>query len=326
MKQSLTDLLACPRDGSPLSRQGDNLVCGQKHTYPIFEEIPVLLIDDAEQTAPWVNESIRQAKTGKIDTPPKAESSGPIDPYVQGMVAATSGYLYKPLIDSLHEYPIPRLRLPTGSGKTFLDIGCNWGRWSVAAARKGYRVIGIDPNLESTLAARRVTRQLGLDCDFLVADARFLPFKEHSIAVAFSYSVLQHFSKENARASLRSIANVLAPGGVVFIQMPNQFGIRSLYHLIKRGFAPGKGFEVRYWTVRELRKTFEASFGSAEITVDGYFGLGIQASDLHLLPLKYRVIVHASEALRKISQKLGCLTYIADSVYVKCQQPLDKNA
>ena len=45
------------------------------------------------------------------------------------------------------------LDLPRGP---LLDIGCSWGRWSLAAARKGYSVVGIDPSLGAVMAARRI--------------------------------------------------------------------------------------------------------------------------------------------------------------------------
>jgi 2-polyprenyl-3-methyl-5-hydroxy-6-metoxy-1,4-benzoquinol methylase len=112
-----------------------------------------------------------------------------IDPVVSVIIAATSGYAYKHLVGKLRTYPIPDLRLPAVDGKTLLDIGCNWGRWSVAAARKGYRVVGVDPSLGAIMAARRVARQLDVDIDYIVADARYLPFEDGTLDV-FSYSVI----------------------------------------------------------------------------------------------------------------------------------------
>ena len=41
------------------------------------------------------------------------------------------------------------------AGSRLLDLGSSWGRWSIAAARKGYSVVGLDPSLGAVLAARR---------------------------------------------------------------------------------------------------------------------------------------------------------------------------
>jgi ubiquinone/menaquinone biosynthesis C-methylase UbiE len=108
--------------------------------------------------------------------------------------------------------------------------GCNWGRWSIAAARKGYRVVGIDPSLGGVLAARRAAKSLSIEADFIVADARHLPFKDVSLDNVFSYSVIQHLSKPDALKSFAEIARILKPSGKSLIQMPNAFGIRNLYH------------------------------------------------------------------------------------------------
>lgn len=81
------------------------------------------------------------------------DNSDEIDPFVQEQVPYTNGFLYRPLQYKLSRYPIPELRLEPGEGTRFLDIGCNWGRWSIAAARKGYRVSAIDPSPPAVIAA-----------------------------------------------------------------------------------------------------------------------------------------------------------------------------
>jgi 2-polyprenyl-3-methyl-5-hydroxy-6-metoxy-1,4-benzoquinol methylase len=85
--------------------------------------------------------------------------------------AATNGMLYIRLIGKLTDYPIPYLRLPPGEGKRFLEIGCNWGRWCIAAARMGYRPVGIDPSLKGIRAARQVALHLGIQAHYVAADA-----------------------------------------------------------------------------------------------------------------------------------------------------------
>jgi ubiquinone/menaquinone biosynthesis C-methylase UbiE len=114
-----------------------------------------------------------------------------------------------------------------------LDIGCNWGRWSIAAARKGFSVVGIDPSLGAVMAARRIANELNLNIKYLVADGRFLLFPDNHFKVAHSYSVLQHFSKDDARRTIAQISRVLEPGGLAKIQMANSmvFAVSS----IKRG-------------------------------------------------------------------------------------------
>lgn len=240
----------------------------------------------------------------------------PIDPVVACLVAATSGIAYRHLVGRLRSYPIPHLRLPQSQGAELLDIGCNWGRWSIAAARKGYRVVGVDPSLGALMAARRVSAQLGLATRYVAADARYLPFRDGAFDAVFSYSVLQHFSKANAMKSLMEIGRVLKPGGTSLVQMPNRMGIRCLYHQARRRFREARDFEVRYWSLPELTRAFGQAVGSSQVTVDCFFGLGLQNGDQALMPPLLRLAIDISETLRSVSGWLKPLVHAADSVYV----------
>jgi len=317
----LSDLLACPRDKGDLHVKGDSLVCEQGHKYAVIEGIPILLVSEAEQTHIEGKRALSLAETRDASLLPQIEvKQGEIDRFVKNAIGATNGILYKHLVGTLTEYPIPRLRLPQGNGRLFLEIGCNWGRWCIAAARLGYRPIGIDPSLKSIRAAIRVSRQLGIDASYVVADGRFLPFSDQSFEQIFSYSVLQHLSKENARATLSEIQRVLRVGAQAQVQMPNVYGLRCLYHQMRRGFREGRDFDVRYWRPAELLSAFTQAIGPSELSVDGYFSLNIQPTDLHLLLARHRAIVHVSEALRRLSTKIPILTQVADSLYINAQR------
>ena len=314
----MLQLLVCPRDHQVLQEEDQHLLCPSGHRYPIVEGIPILLLSETPQTHVEGTRSLQVGVAGgSANTPLPSPPPGEIDPFVQNVIAATNGLLYIRLVGNLTDYPIPHLRLPPGNGKRFLEIGCNWGRWCVAAARMGYRPVGIDPSLKGIRAARHVAQQLGINANYVVADGRYLPFASGTFDQIFSYSVLQHLSKENARLTLREVARALHPEGGFLVQMPNCFGIRCLYHQARRGFRQGRDFDVRYWTPRELVSTFRATFGSARILVDGFFSLNPQISDVNLFPWKYRIVVYASEALRKISGIVSPLTYVADSLYVE---------
>lgn len=325
MNEWLREHLVCPRDKKPLEFSENKLTCPDGHLYPVVENIPIMLIEDAEETHGYINQTLE--KVSKIfsekngsraasDYSDKSKKNG-IDAFVQGEVPFTSGYLYLPVQNNLTRYPIPEIRLPQGNGERLLDIGCNWGRWSIAAAQKNYKVIGIDPSLEAVLAAQRVSKQLGAETNFVVGDARFLPFADDSFDTVFSYSVFQHLSKENAKKSLSEAAGVLKKGGKALFQMPNKYGIRQYQNYRRRGFTEGEGFDVRYWTPTELMETFEEKFGATKMTSDCYFGLGVQGKDADLLPFRYKMIVYSSEFLKKISGVFKPLTKVADSVYLE---------
>ncbi len=315
--------LVCPRDKKSLKFADNKLVCPDRHSYPVVKDVPIMLVEDAEHTHDYINqtlEKVSELNSENSENNPSGDESNNqngIDKFVQSEVPYTSGILYFSVQNKLNRYPIPEIRLPRGNGERLLDIGCNWGRWSIAAAKKNYKVIGIDPSLEAVLAAQRVSRQLGAEADFVVGDARFLPFADDAFEVVFSYGVFQHLSKENVRTSLDEAVRVLENGGKTLFQMSNKYGIRQYQQYRRRGRTEGEGFEVRYWTPAELLETFEKRFGAMKMTSDCYFGLGIQGKDADLLPLKYKMVVYSSEFLRKLSGVFKPLTKVADSVYLE---------
>ncbi len=322
MEHRLAERLACPRDRASLASSGDELVCEVGHRYPVVDGIPVLLRDDVEPTLAVFAETFAAARRASGEgSAPMAEPTDGIDPYVQRMVAHTCGRLYQSAVGRLSRYPIPEIALPPTSGGRLLDIGCGWGRWSISAARKGYDVVGIDPSLEAVGAAARVSRQLGVEAAFVVADGRHLPFANATFDAVFSYGVLQHFSKPDVRRTLAEIARTLRPGGTCVIGMPNSFGPLTVLRRLQTVFRPPEGFDVRYWTPRELVAAFTESIGPTSLHPDSYFFLTGQASDRDLLPPAHRFLMSLSELVRRASAAVPPLTYLADTLTVRSLKP-----
>jgi SAM-dependent methyltransferase len=314
-------LLACPRDQRPLIASDAALVCSDGHRYPVIEGIPILLRDDVPHTHWAADVSIEAARKGAApDDWSDPRGAAGVHPYVQDAIGATGGNLYRSLIGRLPRYPIPDIPLEAGQGRTLVDVGCNWGRWTIAAAKRGYHAMGVDPSLQALLAARDVCAQLGVEADFVVGDARYLPFRTGSVETAFSYSVIQHFSKPDARSAVAEIGRVLTPGGRAVVQMPNIFGVRCLFHQAKRGFREPRKFEVRYWSPGELRRMFESAIGPARLSVDGFFSLNAQPAEADLLPPHYRALVHLSSALARVADRVPPLIAAADSLYVSADR------
>ena len=320
-------LLACPYDQRPLVAYSGALVCDRGHRYPLIEEIPILLRDDVEHTHWAADLSIVAARAGAaLDHWADPQPTDRVHPFVQEAIAATGGLMFRPVLRRLTRYPIPEIPLDAGHGRTVIDVGCNWGRWTIAAARRGYHAIGVDPSLEALLAARHVCARLGIAADFVIADARHLPFRSASTDAAFSYSVIQHFSKRDAQQAVAEIGRVLTDGGQAVVQMPNTFGLRCLFHQAKRGFREARDFEVRYWSPGELRRTFERAVGPARLSVDGFFSLNAQPAEASFLPAHYRLLVRTSAALTRLANAVPPLVMIADSLYVTATRRPDATA
>lgn len=328
--------LVCPRDQRRLTQSGSLLDCGE-HRYPVVHDVPVMLLDEVPHTLDIAGRSIQAAGSERTSTlfldtlslsddekqgiVALAANGGPIDPVVAYLVAATNGLMYRHLIGHLDRYPIPHLPLPPGDGRRLLDIGCSWGRWTVAASQAGYEAIGIDPSLGAVLAARRAASQIGVSSRYLVGDARHLPFAPGTFDTAYSYSVIQHFSRDDAGRAVAEIGRVLRPGGVAKVQMPTRFGLRCVYHQARRGFREGRGFEVRYWTGGELDRLFTTQIGPTRLEADCFFGIGLQAADAEVLTPSLRRVLRASEWMKARSRLWPTLVRVADSVFAQSVKP-----
>lgn len=328
----LDELLACPVDGTPLRLEGAVWVSGAGRRYPTIQGIPVLFHPEAGNTMEPMART-RDLATAQADDPWCIGSLGitdeqkarvvagfdatqhVVDPVVAQIIAATCGNLYLGLVGKLPRYPIPDFRLKNGGGRVLVDLGCNWGRWCLAAAREGFHPIGVDPQIGAVLAARRVADQLGVKAHFICADARHLPLRAGVADVVFSYSVIQHLCREDAGKVVGASNRVMKSGARLFVQMPNVMGPRCFYQWARRGFNDGTGFNVRYWTLGQLREAFGA-IGPVAFEIDCFFGIGLQPGDADLMPPKWKALLSASERLRKLEDIIPGLAWVADSVYV----------
>lgn len=328
------DHLVCPRDHQSLTLDGTTLRCASGHRYQTVDGVPVMLVEEASETIDITHASIRAALNPQSGDPLQlatlslsnderagiaalARETPSIDPVVSYLVAATNGLMYKHLIGRLDRYPIPPLPMPDGNGKRLLDVGCSWGRWTLAASERGYDAVGIDPSLGAVLAARRVAKSLERPVRFVVGDARQLPFGPATFDAVYSYSVLQHLSYDDAARAIGEIGRVMSPGGAAKVQMPTTAGVRCLYHQARRRFRDAVGFEVRYWTWRRLRDVFASGIGPTRFDVDCYFGIGLQAADAHLMTPALHAVVNASEWMKRAARVFPPLQRVADSVFVE---------
>lgn len=339
LNEDFLALLACPCDGAALRQSGGELRCANGHSFPIVEGIPILLNPFVEQTTPAASASLHvreeSADSLYIDTVHgsaklrkamlASPDDGALDPVVRYMIGPTSGYAYSGTAARATAYPVPDIPLSQGRGRRLLDVGAGWGRWSVSAARKGWKVIALDPSFGALAASQRVFAPEGLSIHYVCGDSRYLPVRDDALDCVFSYSVIQHLSKEDAVATFRRVARALRPGGAAKIQMPNRAGLRSTYHRMRRTDAENP-FHVRYWSIEELRQTFSREVGPTSITAEAFGGLGLLPEDRELLRGRARFLVTMSGALRRAAGSLPFLVRVADSVYVEAIRGVDHEA
>lgn len=330
--ERLLGLLECPRDRSALHLREGRLCCAKGHSYSIIGGIPVFLLDERQQTIGVAAASLKAAESGTggplfIDTLGLSEiekrgierdwsAGNRIDSVISYLVGATSGWGYVDTIGRIVSYPIPNIPVGEGNGELLLDIGSNWGRWSVSAARKGWRVIGIDPSLGALMAARRAFSNMGLDISFVCGDARFLPFKSGVFQCGFSYSVIQHFAEPDAELVIEELGRVLRTGGLAKIQMAHKGGLRSTYIRTRRDYVDSGIFRVRYWPLEAMSDLFDKAVGPTTLVAEAFGGLGLLAEDRNHVNVKAKILITVSQLLKKIASFIPLLMRLSDSVYV----------
>ena len=334
--RDLAGLLQCPRDLADLIADGKNLRCAHGHHYPVVDGIPVLLLEEHEPTLGVATASLKAAQS-RVGGPLYVDTLGipdelkrrveqdwtaeaKVDAVISYLVGATSGRGYVNAIGRLRDYPIPDIPIGSGNGELLLDVGSSWGRWSVSAARKGWRVVGLDPSLGAILAAKRAFSRLGLDVTFVCGDARFMPFKAESFDCVFSYSVIQHFCEADAARALAETSRVLRRGGFAKIQMAHKGGLRAIYSRTRRSYVKSGRFRVRYWSLAALREVFESKIGPSKLFAEAFGGLGLLSEDRDFVSRKARALIALSTALKKLSMYGVPLLRLADSVYVVSQK------
>jgi SAM-dependent methyltransferase len=309
----LFEVLACPRDHKRFHPENGSICCEGGHRFDLENGIPVLTEHPRREPVPQNMAACR-----------RENEQSPIDPFVDDWLVNTNGNLYWNARGRLPRYPIPQWPAKAGNGRTLVDIGCGWGRWTMAAAHAGFKPIGIDVHLDALFAAARVSSQIDAPSSYVCSDADALPFLSGSVDVVYSYSVLQHLEKARVFETFREISRILRRGGFCLIQLPNSVGPFNLLRQARRAFRPAKAdsFEMRYWSRAEVQQAIrEAGLVDLTFRPDGFFSQNPQLSDLDLLSPAGKLVVLGSHAGCQVARALPFLGHLADSWFVEAHRP-----
>lgn len=105
-------------------------------------------------------------------------------------------------------------------GLRLLDIGCGGGLLSEPMTRLGAQVTGIDVSAASLAAARLHAESEGLDIAYRNATAADLLKEDARFDVILNMEVVEHVP--DPQLLLRQCAELLAPGGLLFVATLNR--------------------------------------------------------------------------------------------------------
>lgn len=145
--------------------------------------------------------------------------------------------------------PIIAAARSSHSAGKFLDVGCGVGLCVQMAQEAGFDAWGVEINVRSATFARETLGRRVLNTDLVDAC-----FSKDSFSVVLLSNVLEHLA--NPHAVTDEILRVLAPDGVLIVEVPNMGGLQpTLLGARWTGWAP----DMHMWqfTPETLRRSLE---------------------------------------------------------------------
>jgi len=135
--------------------------------------------------------------------------------------------------------------------KRVLDVGSGYGGMLISMAEQGAEISGIEIDSERARMGRQRLSELGLEVPYLEGDIcePGIETKLGTFDVVVCQDVLEHVL--DPTSVIRALCTMLKPGGVIYIQIPNKYGIDQLmsdHHYALTGItALSRPQAIEYW-------------------------------------------------------------------------------
>jgi 2-polyprenyl-3-methyl-5-hydroxy-6-metoxy-1,4-benzoquinol methylase len=136
-------------------------------------------------------------------------------------------------------------------GKRALDVGCGYGGMLIAMAEQGAEVTGVEIDPERARMGRLRLDELGLHASLHESDicSPGMAARLGMFDVISCQDVLEHVM--DPTEMIRTVSSLLRPGGVIYIQVPNKWGVQQLmadHHYALTGItALSRNQAIEYW-------------------------------------------------------------------------------
>lgn len=158
--------------------------------------------------------------------------------------------------------------IPRPKGKV-LEVACGNGRNLVPFLERGFACVGVDFSKSMVREARKFLKKRGFDVRFVIADMRFLPFKDDSFACAINVRSLHHVPTRELRVlCLREMKRVCKNNSSLLLSVWKRSYPRFLIDVLKSLFS--KRFEFgdvyKEWNYRgKVYKRFYHLYSPEEL-------------------------------------------------------------
>ncbi len=133
---------------------------------------------------------------------------------------------------------------PPGGGRV-LDAPCGFGRHSLALARKGFRVTGVDLSETELARARERAAAAGLALDLVRQDMRDMEFAGDFDLALNLFSSIGYFTDDEDRLLLDRFCTALKPGGAFVLDTRNRDHFVRHYDAEETVAVPGGTVRVK---------------------------------------------------------------------------------
>lgn len=144
--------------------------------------------------------------------------------------------------------------LPSGNGRSWLDVGCGPGLLTRLAAERGYQACGLDRDADMILAARQLAAGCGAPVEFVTSDVRaaLASGRRYDVVSASSLVVVTPNASETL-ASLRALAK---PGGkLLVIEASPTMSLPRALKVLLTGQLGKRSYMLLPWAMARAGKT-----------------------------------------------------------------------
>lgn len=111
--------------------------------------------------------------------------------------------------------------LKRAGAKNVLDLGCGTGKHTIALAKSGFRVYGLDLVVAAVGVARDWLKKEGLSAELRVANMyKKLSYKDNFFDAVISTKTLHHGTLPQIKKLVKELERVMRPGGILMVEVP----------------------------------------------------------------------------------------------------------
>lgn len=296
VNKNFLKILRCPKcRGDLRQRSPRKIICsGCNKEYDVISAVPVMLPESGNRKSgksKWHEIYHRLIKQEEIEKE----------------IAKYKKYYLKPTFGQIK----PWLIYPKGS--YYLEAGCGLTVMGMEMSKRGYRIFGIDNNLDILLKARSVYKERGIEGNFVCGDLVYCPFKDNTFDFIYSGSTIEHI--EETDRVVREFSRILNPQGRVFNTVPyaslgtiiygQRFGNIPQVAMVKEisEFIHYKVFERKFnrfgleksYTIKQMKGMFE--YSGLKVLYTGKFEVYLELSGIKSEILKNLLRELASKSI-----------------------------